>query len=121
MQENIDSRRIHPKADEWMVAQGLRKPKVEKYSFEKTKEEREKLKLVRNNYSFKSSSFKPAIEVTKRLTIHVVNKSTEHRNVFKTTYSALLKQSDISTYLNSNNIDKKNIVKSYYGGKHITL
>ncbi len=64
--------------------------------------------------NFRSNSFKSTTNVGK-LTVYVENKL--HLKDFKTTYSIDICESNIQTYLDAHNIDRNNIIKSYFKGK----
>lgn len=115
---------IRPNDDEWMVREGLRQPKVVKYNFAKTKEEKAQLaaaKLEQKTGFSRPMKKKPeSKELPKRLIVYVRNISTEHRNKFKTTYSFLCQKEDVK-YTIESNLNIEFVTKVYFGGKLFEL
>ena len=114
------SQPIEPKNDAWMVEYANRVPKYIAPDFTKTKAEREALSLVKNSYSPKSNSFKPHRGIKHRLIVHVKYSSGDRTN-YKTTYSTIIKEVDINTFLSSNDIEINNIIAMYFNNKPYSL
>jgi hypothetical protein len=106
--------KIKPLTETQRIELGLRKPFLEVISFEKTKEEKEEIKLLRKKVKFEMT-IKDTKEILGRLVVHV--KNTTKSNTFKTTYNIMIYKHDISTFLEVNNIEKKDIIKIYFNNK----
>lgn len=98
------------------IAEGSRQPFVQKYDFSKTKEERELIsRLKRRSVERVSESgiASKRFEVESRLTVHVRPKAGDN----KTTFSVMLKPSEVNTYMKNNFVTKGfKITKATYNG-----